>query len=968
MAKKLTKNQVRRIEKTLSNTRPDIPPAGTNHVDDSSLWTDNAIYSGEIALNIENGEIYTQDGTEPVALGREDGIISGLTISTSGVSTTEINVSAGFVRLKGRTYKYNSAVDVDDASISIASNVEAFSRLDAITIKKDLTAFDSSDRYYGVDFEVFKGDIRSDIPVPTIPEDNILLGFVLVVPNATAQDVLRPLPVTDYYEGQAPLNVSSEQFSEDLKSRIFKWEVNKLFLKDQVVYFDNNVYKVAFTHVSGTDITTDINSRLTLTSMGGMTNSNISVFSHVGSDPTVGSWITQYFDEWNANTRILDAFYDISAFINRFAPNQPNNIASVSLSMITPSSNAGISTLGFGNVATYVVNANSTVGVESSERFIPYNSGTLKSYLYTPLTSYTTTAYDLSNEPDEKPNVVQVISDSNVYTFSIERDDHYGTQAGFKGFYDSIYANAVTAANLTPSANSYRFNFTHLSSTANTEITFYVEDERTPNVANVDSFTANTFTSVKYMSGVPILKEGDLINFDFDLENAVRYFYREEALATISSEVMLSDKLINFGNTEILSASNRPPFTELSGPGANGPVISFANVNCVVGANVVESSPQFTINGYNALDNVTSVTTTSQGFLVDDLNTEVGIRLFSGDGDYPAGTANVNWGNVYTSEQSQANVINNQELQYFGGRYFYPKTDYNTLNPSGIGYDGTTIEYPNYSNTPEVYRWSTFYIGDITDQKYTNFEIRDTSGINYDLNDGIVVTDNLKVYLKVNNSANVNAGTGWLNMNNAYNSTLITNPVDDGDPALDLSWMEGNPNFRRATFGTEERTGNVYVRVGMLDTTMSFRDVVVANVTPEENDSLWNEFNLGYIEGESYVIIQLNGTNNTVLADFLNGTTMSSNFDLQLRVIDDTTPSNSTDWIDANESYPANSFKPVDYGDPAVDLTYYAGGIPDATVRKITFGPTTRTGNLTVRARYTGDKSFGNVALVYPEL
>lgn len=968
MAKKLTKNLVRRTEKKLSNNRPDIPPIGTNHVDDADQWTDNTLYNGELGLNISKGEIYTQDDVQPVAFGREDGLISGLTISTSGVSTSEINVSEGKVRINGRTYKFNSAIDVDDASITIRSNVENWARLDAIGVKGDLTSFDSSDRFYGVDFKVFEGISRSDIPLPTMESGYVFLGFVLVVPNATPQDVLRPLPVTDFYKDTQPLNISPENFAEYLKSTWYKWEPNTLYLKDQLLYFDNNAYKVAYTHISGdSSIITDINERNTLTSLGAMTNSNISVFSQIGSDPTIGNWVDQYFNDWNANTRILDAFYDISTFINNFAPSKPNNISNVSMSLVTFNTDAGISNLGFGNVANYVVSNTGNVEVETDERFIPYNSGTLKSYLYTPLTSYSTNAIDLSDEPSEKPNIVQINDISNVYTFTVERDDHYGTQAGIKGFYDSIYANAKTLSNLTPSANSYRFNFTHLSSTANAEVKFYVESNRTPNIANVSNFHANTYTSVKYLSGVPVLKEGDSIFFNFDIEDAVRYFYNNSNLAVVSSEIMKNDKYISFANTEILDSSNRPPFILPSTPTSNGPVISLTNVSANVSANVIESSTQFELTAYNALNESYSETVPTQEFIVDDFTQEANVRLYSGDGDFPAGTANINWGNTYTTIQSEANLMTNQELQFFGNHYFYPKQNYANVN-AGINYSGNVIPYPNYNNNSTVYRWATFYLGELNAEKYYNIQIRDTAGITYDLDDGVTATNNLKVYIRVNNDININEGTGWLDLNKSYNSTLIENPVDDGDPALDLSWMEGNPNYRRASFGTVERTGNVFVRIGTNDRTISFKDIVQSNITPEESDSSWNEFNLGYIEGESYVIVELNGTNGTIFSDFLNGTTMTSNFDFQVRVRNDDNSSLGTDWIDGNEAYPANGFKPKDYGDPALDLTYYEGGIPNATVRKISFGPTTRTGNLSVRVRYTGGQTFGNVTLLYPEI
>ena len=77
--------------------------------------------------------------------------------------------------------------------------------------------------------------------------------------------------------------------------------------------------------------------------------------------------------------------------------------------------------------------------------------------------------------------------------------------------------------------------------------------------------------------------------------------------------------------------------------------------------------------------------------------------------------------------------------------------------------------------------------------------------------------------------------------------------------------MESNPEYRRATFGTEPRTGDVYVRFGTDSRTISFQDIVKANVSPETTDSLWDEYDLGSIVGESYVILKINGTNNTVL-------------------------------------------------------------------------------------------------------
>lgn len=963
---KLNKSYTRRIEKIITSDRPNIAPVGTNHIKNSELWTANTTYKGELSINMTSGELFTQDGKQPIHIGKENSILSGLVISTSGVSLREINISNGKVSIKKRVYKYNSTDDIDDATVYIDNNIETFSRLDAICVKGDITVYDLTDEHYGVDFKVFKGAIASNIPAPIIDDDYILLGLVLVKPNQTEQDVLRPLSVGSLYSYPI-FPTTPEKFINDVKTRIWRWQPNTLYFENQTVQFDNNLYRVAYTQVSGSDLTADF-ANDKLISLGAVTNSNVSRFSHIGSSPTTESFANLFFNTWNSNTRILDAFADISKFINRFAPVQPLNIANANIKMINSNVSAGISIYGYGvsNIANVVIKDTSNVTIESSDKFVPYDSGALKSYLYTPLTSYSTSNISLSNKPNTLPNIVSLTDGSSKYTFTVKRDDHY-TEQGYKGFYNSIYANAKTLSNLTPSSNSYKFNFTHLSSTANTELIFYVENSRTPNISNVSSFTATSRGNVKYLSGVPILKQGDSIKFYYDISNAVRYFYNYNKLSNVKSETFISEKIINFANVEILTPSNRPPFSELANSNVDGVVVKLANVECNISANAIVSEPQFTIRAFNPFGEYVESITSPKAFLVDDISEEVGVRLFSGDGTYPSGTANVNWGNVYTTTQSQANILSTQELQYFGRRYFYPKINYSS-NVGVINSEDSNnlIAYPNYTNSSTLYRWATFKLGNVTAQKYYNFYIRNANGLDYALTDGVTVSPNVKVFLKVHNSSNIDAGTGWVDMNKAYNSTLISNPVSDGDPALDLGWMESNPEYRRATFGTEPRTGNVYVRFGTDSRSISFQDIVKSNTSPETTDSLWDEYDLGSIVGESYVIIKINGTNNTVLSDFLNGTTMSSHLDLQVRVKNDTTPTSSTDWVDANESYPANSFKPADYNDPALDLTYYEGGIPDATVRKITFGPTTKTGNLTARIRVVGTMSYSNISLIYP--
>jgi predicted secreted protein len=87
---------------------------------------------------------------------------------------------------------------------------------------------------------------------------------------------------------------------------------------------------------------------------------------------------------------------------------------------------------------------------------------------------------------------------------------------------------------------------------------------------------------------------------------------------------------------------------------------------------------------------------------------------------------------------------------------------------------------------------------------------------------------------------------------------------------------------------------------------------------------------------------------------------------MQVRVLNVENSLLGTDWIDANEAYKANNFIPVEYQDPALDMTYYENGNPNPLIRKVTFGPTTRTGALQVRLRVNGGQTYDSINVISP--
>lgn len=965
---KLIANYVKRIETILDSTRPNIPPLGTNHYNDPEFWNEDSIYVGELAIDLDNGDVYSRDEVQPVKLGKDDGVLEGLTIKTSGVSLREISVESGIVRIKGREYKYNSATDTDDSIIYIDENIEKYPRVDLIAVRGDLSVKDS-DNYYGVEFKVFKGLSRANIPLPSVTSGYILLGAVLVKPNQTVNDILRPLSINFLYDSSNnPINVTPGKFKSDLTQRKIHWQPNTLYFEEQLLEFDNNLYKAAITHVSDENLENDFNNDY-LVSMGAVTNSNVSRFSHIGSTPTTGDFSTLFFNEWNANTRILDAFQDISEFIQSFAPENPGTLEDVELNILSTYAKGGFANLSYNstaNIANVVVSDLNIVEAEVDGRFIPYDSGGLKSYLFTPNTSYSTETHLLSEVPSVLPNVTVLTDVSNKYEFTIEKDDHYGSLQGFKGFYKSISANIETLSNLSASNSAYTFRVTHLTSNDQAEKEFYVESERTPSIANVGNVKAiSNQVTLKYMSGVPILVDADDIQFDFEVSDSVRYFYNHDTLATITGENIDGPKTINFSNSAYFETSSKPPFALLANSNVDGPVIYYSNVDTQILANTVSTTQYYEIQAFNSVGN-SSTSTMNTAFVIDNIYDEVGVRVYSGDDIYATGPWGSTWAYIYNNFTSSANIMSNMELQYLGGRYFYPKENYSNIG--GIYHDGDYIEYPNYKNDSDDYRYAMFDMGYMTAEKFFRFKIRESNGIEYDLSNGTTVSPNLQVLVRVWNPYNPEFSTGWIDGNEAYNSSLIENPAYDGQAALDLGYMEGNPNYRRVTFGTENRQGNVYVKIGTNSKTISFKDVIAVTLDPESSDGFWDVFSLGSIVGESYVIIEIEGTYNTLNSTFLNGTTMSSNFDIELKVRNEENHLLGTDWLDANESYPANSFIPVNTGDPSLDLSYYENGAPNSTIRKITFGPTTRTGEVLVRVRSTGATVYSNVKLNYPTI
>ncbi|MEY3311557.1 MAG: hypothetical protein RL348_890, partial [Bacteroidota bacterium] len=486
----------------------------------------------------------------------------------------------------------------------------------------------------------------------------------------------------------------------------------------------------------------------------------------------------------------------------------------------------------------------------------------------------------------------------------------------------------------------YMMGIEYDSSFGNTtaELEFYVEQiSSAPLLSSID---VKGVWSAKYVSGIPVLEQGDNIRFSFDAENCVGYFYHKDHIVKILGPYV-NEKLLPQTDS---SCTSSLPFTALS------QIVNFTDAESDIIADSYSTSltQTFDLSVHNAkgvgttgIQNITDVTTSAYKIFIDDVSEEEGVRYTSGVDTYPT----TGYGNVYDSIQSQQDLTTggNEELQLFCGIYQYPSQDFSS--PDMIDISLVSVTAPDYSGI-SGYRWATFNLGTISDQKYVNLVIKGATGIYQDLSNGTTMSNNIILQVRVDGSSPT---LGWVDANEAYNPISLENPTNDGDPALDLG--SSNATIRRVTFGQSAKSGIVYVRIG-LDETSNATFTNIDNYEPTIISQDWAYFTIGNIISQTEVEFSINNSNGTIAQDFVDGIKMTENLELQLRVVG----SSSTDWLDANSKYISGD--PQNYNEAALDVTNST-----ATQRMITFGATARTGEVQVRIR-GNYKVFSNITIV----
>lgn len=934
---------IRRVEKLIVGSRPKMPPVGTNHVDDYNQWTQDTLYKGELGINVEEGTLFTQDGNQPVELNTEDAILGGHVLQTSGVSSQYLSVTQGKIRINGKTYYTPTPFDVTDTNIYIEQNNSSYPRIDLICIKGDLSLYYPNLELYGTEFLVVKGTPASEPIPPDVPDGYNFVGVCWIYPNGLPTSTLYPTSHSLGDLSTFPLPfVTTKDFIQRKRLTVELWTTNKTLFSEQIVKYNQQLYWVIKTHQSSSSsIQADINSgkivKICCGSSGsGNQGAQGPLFNDIGGYPTDGTWTDGFFNTWDPNTLILDAFDDVNEFLYGISHSIPSNIPSNNLQIQTQN---GFSARWYddGSIEPSVFTNQELPVIESSKPLKSFEQGLIYGYGDFGSGEVSTGTHNVT--PTVHPPAINDTVTGGDMSLYLEKNDAFASNDELKGkfFNEYTFQLSKTGSNLTSSeSTSYNMGIAYESfyGTANQTINFYVESIGSAPALN--NISISGLWSNKYISGVPVLKENDIIRFTFDAENCVGLFYHKDHIVKILGPYV-DEKLLPQTDS---SCTDSLPFLN-----DGTQVVNFTDAEAIVIADAFNDglSTGFNLSVHNAKGigtiGKTDITTSNYKIYIDDISQEVGVRYTSGSGTYPT----TGYGNVYTLTEAQQSLYSNEELQMWGGIYRYPQGDYTLSNM--IDGSSSNVSGPDYDGFSGI-RWATFNLGEIEDEKYVSFVIRSAENIGMDLTNGLTMTDGLYLQVRVDGT---NPTAGWVNANQAYDPLTVENPSNDGDGALDLG--SSTATFRRVTFGQESKSGTLVVRIGFdYLSNIKFRDIVKYQQSNINSD--WVYFTLGNISNVSEFEFTIDNSNGTITSDFTDGNRMSNNLEVEVKVIG----ISGTDWLDANAKYVAGN--PSNYGDPCLDVDNST-----AISRTVTFGSTLRTGEVQVRIR-GNYKVFSGVTLV----
>jgi hypothetical protein len=466
----------------------------------------------------------------------------------------------------------------------------------------------------------------------------------------------------------------------------------------------------------------------------------------------------------NATSKQNDFNYRVSTMLSLLAPAPPTQLLGAPLDM-----------------TTYVaLQAGSGVSHDCTDNVQP--SATM-STIYDPKTG------DIYAEIDNVEDGRITLTDGDDTgvdgSFSIlSNTDPYAGQPGKEGFYTALNMQLLSSTNLSVGLHSYSIE--HVTEGASALLSFWVDD---PGNATVSSVTiTRPGSTTRYVSGVPSLASGQLIEFDFTVNGAVGTHYNPTRLATLVG-------------SEIGDVSIPPPGT----PPAQGSNPVYTGQSVAVASGRYDEDINVVITPYNSKDVAGTPSNQVTGCRVDTVSDE-SARLRSGSGQFPA----AGYGSSYDSSVSLKDAGYTEELQLLNGQYQVPTGNYAGNQPTAG---------PDYSTgTGSIFRYAL---------PQASFSVNSASGFTITFNNSNNLsaadldTDNIRVQVKVEGV------TGWMDANASF--ALVGAPSADGDACMVNS--SSNATVRRVSFGNVPRTGNVHVRIGLPSgSTKRFGGITISNI------------------------------------------------------------------------------------------------------------------------------------------
>lgn len=351
--------------------------------------------------------------------------------------------------------------------------------------------------------------------------------------------------------------------------------------------------------------------------------------------------------------------------------------------------------------------------------------------------------------------------------------DYYVGQSGKQGFWNALLAR-INVQSAIDDDLPHTASMSHTLTGAATAAYFYVDNPQTPGPLFGDVVASG----LTYVSGVPAFVGGV-----------------SGSAITFTATASFGFTWRFYNNTRVFAGSGTG-ITSTNCPLPNAPLagsVLSGSWSAAVSAGSTSENAAYTITAYNSKGGTAALSLSNTHYRLDS-TLDTANRVTSGVGQYPSS----GYGMTFDASATLSGS-GNEELQMLNGQYRYPTGNYTGSLP---------VAGPNYSAVPtgtySNMRWVTLNLGSVS--AASNLTLTFTNSSNF--SGGGTPMTNFALYVRVNGASPT---VGWVDGNVAYPG--VGSPTNNGDAALVVA--SSTSTVKLVTFGTNTKTGTVYVRVGI---------------------------------------------------------------------------------------------------------------------------------------------------------